>query len=174
MHDFILSSRVVIAANNAPTGIEILVCGGLLLFAVIAALAAEYPKVNVVTKNGLPHCPFCGRQVSLRRNWCRACGADLTVRETEKPSIWVEPNSAWIEKEKAEQTKRIRDAQIKTRINQKIREAKQQKADEYWIARGVEPGPMAWWRALPDWVRVTTITVAVAVPLALALLKRFD
>ena len=30
--------------------------------------------MGVVIRNSLPHCPACGRQVSYRRSYCRACG----------------------------------------------------------------------------------------------------
>ncbi|QDV34153.1 DUF4339 domain-containing protein [Tautonia plasticadhaerens] len=32
------------------------------------------PRRGIVTRNGLPCCANCGRQVSLRRGYCRSCG----------------------------------------------------------------------------------------------------
>lgn len=40
----------------------------------IAAALRGPAHYDLVIKNGLPYCPRCNRQVSYRRNYCRACG----------------------------------------------------------------------------------------------------
>ncbi len=60
----------------------ILVSVVILVLVVLASSGAFTPKTKlVVWRGGLPHCPKCGQQVSLRaaRPICRACGHDLTA-----------------------------------------------------------------------------------------------
>jgi hypothetical protein len=66
------------------------------MLTLIAAVAAVFmlalsgafePKTKlVVLRRGLPHCPRCGQQVSLKaaRPRCRACGHDLTAPKAKK------------------------------------------------------------------------------------------
>jgi len=54
---------------------ETLVTTVLSIVAVIIYLIyAMGSTIDVNVKNGRPHCPQCGRQVSFRREHCRACG----------------------------------------------------------------------------------------------------
>ncbi|WP_165246754.1 hypothetical protein [Paludisphaera soli] len=39
--------------------------------------------------------------------------------------------------------------------------------DAYYLDRGVAPGPLAWYRLLPDWLQATLLGLAVGLPLAL-------
>ena len=58
----------------------ILVSVFILVLAVLASSGAFKPKTKlVVWRGGLPHCPKCGQQVSLKaaRPRCRACGHNL-------------------------------------------------------------------------------------------------
>ena len=177
--DSVASSRLLIAARNADAEIGvflIVVFGGIILCVVMAAAET---KISVVMKNGLPHRPFCGRQVSLRRNWCRACGRDLTCKDSAndfdaEPVAEAEAlaaKQAKVARRREELAARERDLQLKACINEKAREEQRRRSDEYWIQRGIEPGPFAWWRSFPDWVRIIVATLTVAVSLATVILK---
>ncbi len=53
----------------------------------LALSGAFKPKTKlVVLRRGLPHCPNCGQQVSLKaaRSRCRACGHDLTAPDANR------------------------------------------------------------------------------------------
>ncbi len=91
-------------ANRAPSGdtpigtaddaagfviVFILVSVVILVLAVLASSGAFKPKTKlVVWRGGLPHCPKCGQQVSLKaaRPRCRACGHDLTAPDANRVS----------------------------------------------------------------------------------------
>jgi hypothetical protein len=76
------SSSAAGGVDDASSGVFviILVVVVMLVIAVLASSGAFKPRVKlVVWRDGLPHCPKCGRQVSLKaaRPNCRSCGHDL-------------------------------------------------------------------------------------------------
>lgn len=81
---------------EAASGLCIL---GLIVLRISQARAAWSPpepertRIQFVEKNGLPYCPQCGQRVSLKRTWCRACGADLRV-DSQPIRIIEEPEPA--------------------------------------------------------------------------------
>jgi len=51
-----------------------------LIAVIIGAIGSANKAQNAVWRNGLPYCPNCNRQISLKtaRPYCRACGYHLT------------------------------------------------------------------------------------------------
>lgn len=75
MLSFILAAK---AHGNSPE--EIVAFVALLAIAgLILLIYNANTHVSVVMRNGLPHCPACNRQVSLRRDTCRACGYQIRI-----------------------------------------------------------------------------------------------
>jgi hypothetical protein len=75
----------------------ILVAVVILVLVVLAFSGAFNPKTkSVVWRGGLPHCPKCGQQVSLRaaRPICRACGHDLTAPVVVPNRVSPEPRTS--------------------------------------------------------------------------------
>ena len=75
-----LSDSVLFASHSSEYATDsFILLPFLILFVVfIVVVAAALPSTkmttNVNAKNGLPYCPRCNRQVSYRRDNCRACG----------------------------------------------------------------------------------------------------
>jgi hypothetical protein len=78
---FLPSDLILLAAkHHADSGGEAVI--GLILtivISVIYAIAAIRKSDNAVWKGGIPYCPSCGRQISLKfsRSHCRSCGYNL-------------------------------------------------------------------------------------------------
>ncbi|MDG3002574.1 hypothetical protein [Paludisphaera mucosa] len=74
MVDFILFAA---RHKQDPSGIEAVLT--LLGIAVVLLIYLFQPSKQFIRKNGVPCCPQCGRQISLKasRPNCRACGASL-------------------------------------------------------------------------------------------------
>lgn len=60
----------------------LLLIPALIGLAVYICMLIDESKLHVVFRDGLPFCPRCNRQVSLRRQVCRACGLDLRTPYT--------------------------------------------------------------------------------------------
>jgi hypothetical protein len=169
---------LLIAAKHAEPEIAVVIVVALIGLVVIALIGAvSNTTTHVVIKRGLPHCPDCGRQVSPRRTWCRACVRDLTKDPATEFDDTLRQAEAHAEKQaefarkQEELEEQERSDQLKGRISQKRREERRREKDEYWLERGIEPGPFAWWRSLPDWVRIIAVTLGIAVPIAIVVLK---
>src|SRR5258708_2651073 len=87
-----MSSLLMFAAKGNP---EVEGIGALLLIIVCVVTLIGYGvhaathEYSVVTKRGVPYCRGCGRQVSYRRDHCRACGLSLYVpREPARPRLY--------------------------------------------------------------------------------------
>ncbi|MDE2506161.1 MAG: hypothetical protein KGM43_03010 [Planctomycetota bacterium] len=52
-----------------------------ILTLVVVAVERAFLTTNLDWMNGLPYCPLCRRQVSLRRRYCRACGYEFVSRD---------------------------------------------------------------------------------------------
>src|SRR5262245_20334820 len=61
------------ASHDDGTGAILGLIVVMVLFVVFMFRAAT-ARYNLIQRNGLPYCPRCNRQVSLRREFCRACG----------------------------------------------------------------------------------------------------
>jgi hypothetical protein len=89
---------------------------GLIFIAIVALISLIAGANNqkwVVVRNGLPYCPNCNRQVSLKaaRPCCRACGFDLT-----KPPASVQAAREKAEKEARAATQLAEEAARKERV----------------------------------------------------------
>jgi hypothetical protein len=63
------------ARHNQASGAEFIL-GVIFLLVIIAVVVFRESSAtyNVVSRRGVPYCIICGRQVSYRRDYCRACG----------------------------------------------------------------------------------------------------
>jgi hypothetical protein len=46
--------------------------------------------------------------------------------------------------------------------------------DAYYLDRGIKPGPLAWYRIRPKWVRLVLLGLAIVLPMALVLFTVFS
>ena len=74
------------AHTRGPKTMLTLIAAVAAVFMLALSGAFEPNTKLVVLRRGLPHCPRCGQQVSLKaaRPRCRACGHDLTAPKTKK------------------------------------------------------------------------------------------
>jgi hypothetical protein len=155
-----LSSALLFAADSPEAAV---ICGILALVAFVFALVAAFNKSqNAVWKNGLPYCPKCGRQISLKtsRTHCRSCGYNLVQSSAisspsppQRPQI-SSPEAARIRA--VEEERRHRGEQERFRLIENDRQRAEQEAAERKAAReaacrakGVEPGAWARFWVLP-------------------------
>ena len=67
--------RSLFAAHGYASGTEMLFCLAFVVaIIIIAAIIGAGTRCEVIVRNGLPYCPNCNRQVTYRRDHCRACG----------------------------------------------------------------------------------------------------
>ena len=70
-----MTMAMILAARGQASGTEFVI--GLIFILVVVLIAVVMGALahyDVVIKNGLPYCPRCNRQVTYRRDYCRACG----------------------------------------------------------------------------------------------------
>ncbi len=167
----------------------------ILVVSVITIAIGACSKTNVVLKNGVPYCPACGRQVRARRGYCRSCGHKFTTlqwssRKTPVPPTHEDPQKA-IEKldQAVERAHRVleesrRDREVRYEAVRLLQEHQREKAerekaerraqrDEAYRAIGIEPGPFAWYKALPDWTQALLMGLAIALPAVIVLFVAF-
>lgn len=66
---------MILAAHGQTSGTESVIgLVFLLVLFLVGILVQASAHYDVLVKNGLPYCPRCNRQVSYRRENCRACG----------------------------------------------------------------------------------------------------
>src|SRR4051794_19046368 len=70
---------MLIFAAKADPGEVMFALAFVAILCVIAAAVGASARWDVVVRNGLPYCPGCNRQVSYRRDYCRACGRKIKV-----------------------------------------------------------------------------------------------
>ena len=139
----------------------------------IVALIRGPAHYDVVIKRGAPYCPCCNRQVSYRREHCRSCGYNFvshgpTPEEKERrcrEEVQERQRSQEEEKRRAEErlfASKIRIEKGKQRAQEQIQQ--QDERNKYYSARGIEPGPLAWFRLLPDYIQAIMLGFAVAIP----------
>jgi hypothetical protein len=135
--------------------------------AILSRLREGSARYDLLIRNGLPYCPHCNRQVSYRRDYCRACGHHF---KTYGPSP-SELASAARERALAEidEISREKVAQERAAVRAAEREARRQQRhverQKYYRNRGVEPGPWAWYKILPDWVQAVLMGLAISAPI---------
>ena len=71
-----------------------------------------------------------------------------------------------------EERRRKADELRRQRAERRAQERNRRQADrnEYYLERGVKPGPLAWYRVLPDWLQAVIIGFAAAIPAVLMLI----
>lgn len=124
----------------------------LLIIIVGASWQSANTTYRVSIKNELPYCLNCNRQVSYKRDHCRACGQQFKFYGP--PPLTPEEEIA-----KKKQEEKIRQ---KEAILEDIRKQEQ---DEYYRSKGIEPGPWAWFYDLPEYVQPIVIGLAVGLPI---------
>jgi hypothetical protein len=45
--------------------------------------------------------------------------------------------------------------------------------DAFYLGRGVKPGPLAWYRILPDWLQAIVLGLSLGLPVAVVLATLF-
>lgn len=166
------------STDPTETVIGIIFLVVVILIALIHRALANY---DVVVKGGLPYCPRCNRQVSYRRQHCRACGyqfvtygsrpAGRTSQGEEGPRVARRPTAAeevgaaeWQRREEA----RAAAERARLQEEQHRREIERSQRESYYRQRGVEPGPWAWFGVLPDWVQAILLGLAISTPVVIA------
>ena len=144
---------------------------GLFIAMLILAARAQQARLNVVSKSGVPYCPRCNRQVSLRRGQCRSCGhvyvsfgpspGELALKEARKQQAAAELERAEEELNRVEEQRRSERAESKAR--------RRAERNEFYLDRGIKPGPFAWWQLMPEWLQAVMLGFVVAIPATVAL-----
>ena len=150
-----LSNVLILAAKHESP--EAALFGTLLgiVACVLAVIAALNKNQNAVWKNGVPYCPICGKQISLKSSRTIADRADITWSNHQ-------PHQGPRSRTRAERPRHafralpIRRANAKReRRTTKGAEAERQRLEEEVLrirteremkyrAKGIEPGPWAW------------------------------
>lgn len=153
---------------------EVVAAMAFLALTVVACLVSR-GRPTMIVRGGLPFCACCGRQVSRRRSHCRTCGNpnySRSRRDGARGSSLAIDDAERERRSKALGAFRAaRAAERERRLEADRERAAERKAasDSAYRAMGVEPGPLAWYRALPDWQRLTLLGLAVSAPLVAAL-----
>jgi hypothetical protein len=127
---------------------------------------------DVVIRNALPYCPRCNRQVSYRREYCRACGychvsyessptddgADARSRIPKHERVRPRYNAAGRGTEQEAKRKKWQEEQ------EAQRQQRRAEREAYYRSRGVEPGPWAWYKVLPEWGQAVLLGLAISAP----------
>ena len=164
---------VLLAARHqqgdpAIQAIGAVVMVGLCVVFLLRELTANY---DVVTKSGAPYCPRCNRQVSFRRDHCRCCGYRFkSYGTTSGPSGGFEARMAAHERARVAALQAEADRKARVASMERIERAREAKAvekaerralrDDAYRAKGIEPGPLAWYRALPDVTQAIVLGLA--------------
>lgn len=106
----------------------------------------------VVNSGGQLLCKNCESPVSESQDFCVSCDQVLAVYGVTE----LEANTARrVEEQKAHMAREA----------EKLR--RKQIQDQYWMDRGVEPGPLAFYRAWPEWLQAITLSLMISLPLAI-------
>jgi hypothetical protein len=151
--------------------IGFLFCVVLFIAMLLLAAKEQQARLHVVSKSSVPYCPRCNRQVSLRRGECRSCGhvyisygpspGELALREARKAQAATELERTIEERNRLEEQRRSERADSKAR--------RREERNEYYLDRGIKPGPFAWWQLMPDWLQAIMIGLVVAKPATIVL-----
>jgi hypothetical protein len=182
-----LSDVLIFAAKHQESPeLALFLLAVAIIIGVIAVIGSINKTKYAVWRNGLPYCPRCGIQVSLKasRTHCRSCGHNLTQPPTTLTSA---PTSA--QQSRIVQVARIRllekERQRRARM-ERLRQLEEdrQKRDAEGIAlraeqekayrdKGIEPGAWAWFQVLPALTQAIIVGMAVAIPAGLILVLVF-
>lgn len=169
---------MLLAKGGQASPTEQLICFIFLAVVVIIALITNGLKTyNVNVKGGLPYCKNCGRQVSYRRDYCRACGVKFVsygMPSSQESDHDQEGYEQLIElgvqsRLKAEAEERRRDKESRRQQRKEKKEQRRESRNEWYSARGIEPGPFAWFKVLPEIVRLIILGVLFALPFVVVL-----
>jgi hypothetical protein len=144
-----------------------------IVFLFQSMLGPKQYDVNI--RNGLPYCRNCNRQVSYRRDYCRSCGQNFIYygekvsAQPRIPTVTASNRQDQLRKEQEEfqEAQRLAEEKKQLRDERRAEEERLRKAqsDNYYLLRGVEPGPFAWFYVLPDWTQATIIGFCIATPI---------
>ena len=172
---------VVFAAKhgNQASGAEVLIGIVFIVIVAIIVMAEASARYDLNVRNGLPYCPQCNRQVSYRRDYCRACGYRFKTYgpvETEPGPAEItrqRSEAAWKHHLDEEALRKRREERQRRELESAERAAlkarKKQERDKAYRAMGIEPGPLAWYWAQPDLVQALLLGLVIASPVVLIL-----
>jgi hypothetical protein len=167
---------MILAARGQTSGAEFVI--GLVVILVVflvGILAQASAHYDVLVKNGLPYSPRCNRQVSYRREYCRACGYKYK-------SFGGPPVDAAVGQRNARQTAEARqiawehreaERLEKKRLAEAEKAARRAERDKAYRAMGIEPSPWAWYQALSAVKQAVILGLAVGLPAGLAVIVLF-
>ena len=129
----VLSGLLVLAAHHGGDGAGAVFAAILsIVAAVIAIIGAMNKSQNTVWRNGLPYCPNCHRQISLKssRSYCRSCGYNL-VQSPQKPAPATPavPSNVALLAQEAERKRRVKEQEELAERLRLIREQQERKAE---------------------------------------------
>jgi len=164
-----LSVLIFAKQGDAVDALIALIIVVVAVVSLISAAIRGPARYDLTIKSGLPHCPRCNRQVSYRRDVCRACGYRFKTHGWSRSNTYVSRPTESDRAEMIRQDEMIRAVHAKRRAKrcderQLAREGRRVARDAYYRGRGVEPGPLAWYRALPNWQQAIVLGVAMATP----------
>ena len=154
----------------------------------------------LVDQARLKLCPFCCKRIGIQAVKCPYCQSDLeqelsdlkdaTVNEGDRSQgattaptqpltqpEWVEKMIAFRETERAgREAAEAREMAARARQRderQADRAARRHAREASYRAKGIEPGPLAWFKALPDTLQASIIGIGLAVPLVVVVVAFF-
>jgi hypothetical protein len=153
---------------------------------VVFVMRIATAQYDLIQRNGLPYCPRWNRQVSLRREFCRACGYRF-VTYGSSPAERREPKSAPINHERSLRARKHHLAEEEARRREEERRRVEQEAEKrdaltvlnIQVSDGPPPIPkpkvslMDRFRALPDIAQAAVIGPAIAIPAVVVLVLAF-
>jgi RNA polymerase subunit RPABC4/transcription elongation factor Spt4 len=171
-----VSIGMILAAHGQTSGAEFVI--GLVVILVVflvGILAQASAHYDVFVKNGLPYCSRCNRQVSYRREYCRACGYKYKTFGGLPVDTTVEQSNASQRAEARRLAWKLREAERheKKRATEAVKAARRAERDKAYRAMGIEPGPWAWYQALPVLKQAIVLGLAFGLPAGLALIVLF-
>jgi hypothetical protein len=149
---------------------------------VVFALRAATARYDLIQRSGLRYCPRCNRQVSLRREFCRACGYRF-VTYGASPAEPREPSPATIAEARsrgawrrhlAEETSRRREEESR-RADQVAEKQHALSVLKIQVSDGPPPlpktrvSPLDWYRKQSDLGQATVLGLAIAIPAIIVL-----
>ncbi len=154
---------------------------------IVFAFRASTARYDLIQRNGLPYCPRCNRQVSLRREFCRACGYRF-VTYGSSPSEPPEPSPAERAQGRSLRAWKQHLADEEARQGEEVRRrAAQEEAKRHTLAGldieigdGPPPLPKARdslmdrYRALSDLAQAAVIGLMIALPVVIVLVLAFN
>lgn len=142
---------------------------GLCIIALFRELTSHY---DVVTKSGAPYCPRCNRQVSFRRDHCRCCGYRFKTYGSPQAQVQGQSRLEALQAEAKRKARVAEQERLERAREAKVAEkaARRTARDDAYRAKGIEPGPLAWYKALPDVAQAIVLGLSMAIPTAAVLL----